>query len=394
MASSTQLIRDYRGPSLLSFGFRPFFLFGAVWAAAAMAIWPSLLAGSITLPTAFDPVVWHAHELIYGYVPAIIGGFLLTAVPNWTGRLPVVGARLLLLFALWSSGRIAVLFSAVIGEALAALIDLVFLAALAAVVAREIIAGKNTRNLKVLGVLVVLFSGNAITHAERVFLTTPGYGVRIGIAAVLLLIMLIGGRIIPSFTRNWLAHQRPGRLPRPFDRFDRVAIAVGGSALVFWLATPDAASTAWLALAAGLLQFLRLGRWAGERTTPEPLVAILHIGYLFVPVGFLLLALGILRPDVILPSGALHAWTAGAVGVMTLAVMTRASLGHTGKPLTATWAIQTIYIAIIFSALARIVAGFGVARVPMLHISASAWIFAFASFAAVFGPLLVRRRAT
>ncbi len=119
---------------------------------------------------------------------------------------------------------------------------------------------------------------------------------------------------------------------------------------------------------------------------PEPLVAILHIGYLFLPVGFLLLALGILRPHVILPSGALHAWTAGAVGVMTLAVMTRASLGHTGKPLTATWPIQTICIASIFSALARIVTGFGVARDPMLHLSASAWTFAFAGFAAIWPP--------
>jgi uncharacterized protein involved in response to NO len=132
----------------------------------------------------------------------------------------------------------------------------------------------------------------------------------------------------------------------------------------------------------------------GERTGPEPLVAILHIGYLFVPLGFVLLALGILRPDIVSPSGALHAWTAGAVGVMTLAVMTRASLGHTGRPLTASLAVQTIYIAVIFSALARIVAGLGIARDPMLHLSAAAWVFAFAGFAAVFGPLLARRRAS
>jgi uncharacterized protein involved in response to NO len=393
MASSAQLIRSYRGPALLSYGFRPFFLFGAIWAAAAMALWPSLLAGSITLPTAFDPVRWHAHELIYGYVPAIISGFLLTAIPNWTGRLPVIGARLFLLFALWGMGRLAVLFSAVIGEAAAALIDLVFLAALGFVVAREIIAGNNTRNLKVLGVLVVLFAGNAIAHAEPVFSLTPGQGIRIGIAAILLLIMLIGGRIIPSFTRNWLVRRGPGRLPQPFDGFDQLAIGTGGAALALWMAAPDAQLTAWLALAAGIVQFWRLGRWAGERTVPEPLVAILHVGYLFVPLGFVLLALGILRPEIISPSGALHAWTAGAVGTMTLAVMTRASLGHTGRPLRATLAVQTIYIAVIFSALARIVAGFGIARDPMLHLSAAAWIFAFAGFATVFGPLLVRRRA-
>jgi uncharacterized protein involved in response to NO len=254
MASSAQLIRSYRGPALLSYGFRPFFLFGAIWAAAAMALWPALLAGSTTLPTAFDPVRWHAHELIYGYVPAIISGFLLTAIPNWTGRLPVLGARLFVLFALWGMGRLAVLFSAVIGEAVAALIDLFFLAALGAVVAREIIAGKNTRNLKVLGVLAVLFTGNAISHAEHLLLPTPGHGVRLGIAAILVLIMLIGGRIIPSFTRNWLVRQRPRRLPQPFDRFDQLAIAVAGATLVLWIAAPDAVLTAWLALAAGLVQ--------------------------------------------------------------------------------------------------------------------------------------------
>jgi uncharacterized protein involved in response to NO len=147
----------------------------------------------------------------------------------------------------------------------------------------------------VLGVLAVLFAGNAISHAERVFSHNSGHGTRVGIAAILLLIMLIGGRIIPSFTRNWLVRQGPGRLPQPFDRFDQVAIGTGGVVLVLWIAAPDAALTAWLALAAGLVQFWRLGRWAGERTGPEPLVAILHIGYLFVPLGFLLLALGILR---------------------------------------------------------------------------------------------------
>ena len=221
MPSSAQLIRDYGGPALLSYGFRPFFLFGAIWAAAAMAIWPALMAGSITLPTAFDPVRWHAHELIFGYVPAIISGFLLTAMPNWTGRLPVTGARLFALFALWAVGRLAVLCSAVIGQGVAAAIDLFFLAALGATVAREIIAGKNTRNLKVLGVLAVLFAGNAISHAELLFFLAPGHGTRVGIAAILLLIMLIGGRIIPSFTRNWLARQGPGRLPQPFNRFDQ-----------------------------------------------------------------------------------------------------------------------------------------------------------------------------
>jgi uncharacterized protein involved in response to NO len=392
MASSAKLIRSFRGPALLSYGFRPFFLFGAIWAALAMAVWPAVLAGSITLPTAFDPVRWHAHELIYGYVPAIITGFLLTAVPNWTGRLPVVGARLLSLVALWAAGRTAVLFSAVIGPAIAAAIDLLFLAALGATVAREVIAGKNTRNLKVLAVLAVLLMGNGISHAELLRAAPAGYGLRVGIAAILLLIMLIGGRIIPSFTRNWLVRQGPGRLPHPFDRFDQFALAIAGVALVMWIVASEAVVTAAVVGGAAAAHVLRLCRWAGERSWREPLVAILHIGYAFVPIGFTLLALSILCPDIVPASVAIHAWTAGAIGIMTLAVMTRASLGHTGGVLTATRATQLLYVAAIFSAIARLAAGFGIVRHPMLQLSVAAWVFAFAGFAATFGPLLARRR--
>src|SRR5215468_94855 len=299
MASSAKLIRSFRGPALLSYGFRPFFLFGAIWAALAMAVWPAVLAGSITLPTAFDPVSWHAHELIYGYVPAIITGFLLTAVPNWTGRLPVVGTRLLLLVALWAAGRIAILFSAVIGPTIAATIDLLFLAALGATVAREIIAGKNTRNLKVLAVVAVLCMGNGISHAELLLAAPTGYGLRVGIAAILLLIMLIGGRIIPSFTRNWLVRQGPGRLPRPFDRFDQCALAIAGAALAMWIVASEAVVTAAVVGGAAAAHALRLCRWAGERSWREPLVAILHIGYAFVPIGFFMLAVSILRPTIV-----------------------------------------------------------------------------------------------
>src|SRR5262245_4058086 len=392
MASSAELIRSFRGPALLSFGFRPFFLFGAIWSAFAMALWPAVLVGSIHLPTAFDPVRWHAHELIYGYVPAVMTGFLLTAVPNWTGRLPVVGTRLLALLALWVAGRIAILFSAQIGPAIAAALDLLFLAVLSAIVTREIVAGRNTRNLKVVAVLGVLLIGNAISHAELVLATHSGHGQRVGLAAILMLIVLIGGRIIPSFTRNWLVRQGPGRLPEPFDGFDRCALAATGTALTSWIAAPEAAVTSGVACAAAGAQIWRLWRWAGERSVREPLVAILHIGYLFVPVGFALLALSILRPDIIPASGAIHAWTAGAIGTMTLAVMTRASLGHTGRPLTATRAIASLYVAVILSAIARIAAGFGVARDPMLLLSAAAWVFAFAGFVVVFAPLLAAQR--
>ena len=393
MTTSAEQIRNFTGPAILSYGFRPFFLFGALWAAVAVALWLPMLSGRLALSSAFSPIEWHVHELIYGYVPAVIAGFLLTAVPNWTGRLPVVGTPLLLLFLSWAGGRIAILVSLWVGAGVAAVIDLAFLAALGLVVAREIIAGNNTRNLKVLGVVALLLVGNGLFHLEVIAHLGNGHGTRLGIAAIVMLIMLIGGRIIPSFTRNWLARRGPGRLPAPFDRFDIAVMAVSGVALASWVILPDTLPTALLALAACGLNVVRLYRWAAERTAAEPLVLILHVAYAFIPLGFLLLALGILTPDLVARTGALHGWTAGAIGLMTLAVMTRASLGHAGRPLIATRPIQFIYVAAVTAALARIVAAFGLVREPMLHLSATAWVLAFGAFVVIYAPLLARRPA-
>jgi uncharacterized protein involved in response to NO len=392
VSTSAEQIRAFTGPALLSYGFRPFFLFGALWAAIAVALWLPMLSGHLVLPSAFTPLEWHVHELVYGYVPAVIAGFLLTAVPNWTGRLPVVGTPLLLLFLAWLAGRLAILLSLWMDARVAAIIDLTFLTALGSVVAREIIAGNNTRNLKVLAVIALLLAGNALTHLEAIARVGNGHGTRLGIAAIIMLILLIGGRIIPSFTRNWLARRGAGRLPVPFDRFDVASMAVSGIALASWVVLPEELLTALFALTACGFNVVRLSRWAGERTAGEPLVLILHVAYAFVPFGFLLLALGILMPGLVGASGALHGWTAGAIALMTLAVMTRASLGHTNRPLTATRPIQFIYIAALIAALARIVAAFGVLREPMLHLSATAWVLAFGGFVVIYAPLLARRR--
>jgi uncharacterized protein involved in response to NO len=390
---SAERIRDHAGPAILSYGFRPFFLFGALWAAFAVAVWLPVLSGHITLPSALSPLDWHVHELVYGYVPAVVAGFLLTAVPNWTGRLPVVGTPLLALFLLWVAGRVVVFFSRYTGVPIAAAVDLLFLAALGSIIAREIIAGSNWRNLKVLGGVALLFVGNGLFHLEAIVGVGNGAGTRLGIAATVLLITLIGGRIVPSFTRNWLVRRDAGRLPASFDRFDASTMGVTALALVSWIVMPDGVATALLALVAGAFNAMRLYRWAGERTAAEPLVLILHIGYAFVPIGFVLLALAILRPELVAGSGAVHGWTAGAIGLMTLAVMTRASLGHTGRPLTASTPIRLIYVAGLVAALARIVAAFGLLREATLYVSATAWVLAFAGFVLVYAPLLARRRA-
>jgi uncharacterized protein involved in response to NO len=384
-------LRPHRGPALLSYGFRPFFLFGACYAALAIALWLPLFEGEIALSTVFRPRDWHVHEMLFGFVPAIVTGFLLTAIPNWTGRLPLQGTPLLVLVIAWIAGRIAVALSAKIGWLAAALIDVGFLALVVAAAGREIIAGQNWRNLKVLIPVSVLALANAGFHLEAHVFGVADMATRLGVATILVLLMLIGGRIIPSFTRNWLARENPGRLPVPFGRFDALTIVVSTAALFIWIVTPRGDLAGAALLLAGVLQLLRIGRWAGDRTVRDRLVLILHVAYAFVPVGFVLVSLASF--GVMLPSAGIHAWMAGAVGTMTLAVMTRASLGHTGHELAAKVGTQIIYAAVVLAALIRVSASlFPLWALPLIHVATLAWIVAFGGFAILYGPILFRTR--
>jgi uncharacterized protein involved in response to NO len=381
----------YAGPALFAYGFRPFFLGGALWSVACIVLWIPQYMGDLSLRTAYLPLDWHIHEMLYGYVAAIVAGFLLTAIPNWTGRLPISGASLAALAALWLAGRLAILFSAQFGLAIPALIDIAFLTALAIVAAREIIAGRNWRNLRVLVLIGVLIAGNIVFHAEVYVNGSADYGSRFGIAAVIMLISLVGGRIVPSFTRNWLARQEQGRLPAPFSRFDVAAIAISLAALALWVGLPQNAVTGITLIAAALLQGVRLTRWAGDRTVSDRLVLVLHVGYAFVPIGFALLGISILYPAIIPGSAGIHAWTAGAFGLMPLAVMTRASLGHTGQPLTAGTGTQAIYLFAFCAAVLRVVAGFDGSMV-LMELAGVAWVAAFGGFVLLYGPTLAHDR--
>jgi uncharacterized protein involved in response to NO len=389
--SAIPRLQAYRGPALLSYGFRPFFLLGAIYAGLAVLAWLPMFNGSLELWTAFTPIDWHVHEMLYGYLPAVVAGFLLTAIPNWTGRLPIQGMPLLTLVAVWIAGRVAVTISAEIGWLLAATVDAAFLILVIAAAAREIIAGANWRNLRVIGLVTLMLIGNVAFHVEGHLQGSAEYGVRIGIAATVLLIVLIGGRIIPSFTRNWLARENPGRLPVPFARFDVAVIGASAATLALWTVQPAGRMTAAALAATGALHIVRLARWAGDRTWRDRLVLILHIGYGFVPLGFLLASAAAL--DIVMADAGNHAWTVGAAGTMTLAVMTRASLGHTGNALAASSVTQAIYAAIVIAALARVCSSLEPAWSGLLlDITAIAWCIAFFGFAGSFGPLLVSRQ--
>ena len=384
--------RGYAGPAVFSYGFRPFFFAAGMWASVGMLLWLPQYFGQFVLPTYFGALDWHIHEMLYGYVAAAVAGFLLTAIPNWTGRMPFNGIPLVWLVFLWLGGRAAILFSAKIGGALAASVDASFLTALACVAGYEIVAAKNWRNLRVVAMLTALIIGNIVFHVEVLFTGTANYGIRIAIAAVIGLIVLVGGRIVPSFTNNWLIRNNPGRLAVPFSRFDIVIVSASALALTAWIAAPIHPFTGMSMTLSGILQSIRIARWAGHRTTADRLVLVLHLGYVFVPIGFMLLGIAAFLPQVPISAGA-HAWTAGAIGLMTVAVMTRATLGHTGQPLQAGWITQTIYALILVAAFLRIIAAFNGSS-ELLEFSGAAWFTGFGCFVLSYGRLLILRSRT
>lgn len=380
-------------PAFFRGGFRPFFFGGALWAVAALSIWLLALATGDPLPSSFDPLAWHRHEMLFGFVGAVIAGFLLTAVPNWTGRLPIAGLPLAGLFGLWAAGRLAVLFSQAVGPAVAAALDVGFFLVLAAAAGREVLQAGN-RNLPVVGLVFLFGLVSGLDHAAAAgLLGDPDLGWKSAVALVTLLISLIGGRIVPSFTRNWLSKQgvREG-LPAQPTGFDMAVIALTALAFLMWLTGPAGVPQGLLfAIAAGA-QALRLMRWKGWKTARDPLVLILHVGYAWIPIGLALLAavnLGVAVPQ----SAAVHALTAGAMGTMILAVMSRATLGHTGRELRAGAGTQAGFGLVTAAALLRVAAPLGLLDYRLgMEIAGTAWLAAFLLFLLAYGPLLFRRR--
>jgi uncharacterized protein involved in response to NO len=388
MTTTAEQYRAFKGIALFGMGFRPFFLFASLWAALSVPLWVASFMG--WLPQFSRD--WHTHEMLFGYVGGVIAGFLLTAIPNWTGRLPVAGAPLAGLFALWVAGRLAMLAQANLG-AWAGAIDALFLIALAFIVWREVLAGKNMRNLPVCVMVSVLAAGNIAFHLRVPAPDAVWIGERIGLAIAALLIALIGGRIVPSFTRNWMAKRNMKPEPAPQDRFDMIALGLTGASLVAWIAAPLHPLSGLGLLFAGLALLFRLARWQGWRTGGEMLVLILHAGYSWLAVALMLLSAAALLPTHVPPSAGIHALAAGAIGVMTLAVMTRATRGHTGRELTAPWGTKLIYALVNIGAIARVASAlFPSVNPSMLVLSAALWSASFALFVIVYAPLLAARR--
>jgi uncharacterized protein involved in response to NO len=387
MTTTTAARRAYDGPALFSFGFRPFFLFGAIWSALVVPLWlySYFHGGSAALTRD-----WHVHEMIFGFLGAVVAGFLTTAVPNWTGRMPVVGAPLGFLVSLWVLGRVAMLSQTALGP-VGAVADCAFLVVFAGVIWREVLAGRNWRNLPVCGLVTLFALANVMFHLPGV--VPAEVAVRLALGAACVLISLIGGRLVPSFTRNWMKARSLKPEPALFGHVDRLALGLTAIGASLWVVAPQAQATGLALALAGLAQLVRLARWQGWRTAREPLVWILHLGYGWLAVALLLLGATVLDPGRVPRTAGIHALTAGAVGVMTLAVMTRATRGHTGRPLVAGASTTAIYLLINVAALMRMTAPFAGASQPGLLIASGlVWSLAFGGFAVVYGRMLAMPR--
>jgi uncharacterized protein involved in response to NO len=383
--------RMAEAPPFLRGGFRPFFFGAASWGLIELALWLCSLAGWVQLPTKLEPIAWHRHEMLFGFVGAAIAGFLLTAIPNWTGRLPIAGKPLLALFALWLCARAAVLTSAIIGLGPAVALDVGFFAVLTAVGAREVFAGKN-RNVPIVAMALLFTLADAADYAGNVGII-PDVGWQVAIALIILLISIIGGRIIPSFTRNWMAKRgHRTELPTQPAALDVLVIAGTAICLLFWIVFPRNGLTGGMLMLAAALQLVRLSRWGGVHTLSDPLVLILHVGYLWIPVGLLLLGLSI-SGFAVPRSAAIHALTAGAMTTMIVAVMTRATLGHLGRELRANPATVVLYLCVTLGALLRVAASLGLGPYMfVLNVAGLSWAASLALFLVIHGPMLWKPR--
>lgn len=374
---------------LFSLGFRVFFLLAGFAALALLILWQQMKQGGMA-PPYFSGTYWHAHEMLLGYTVAVIAGFLLTAVSNWTGKITLKGEGLIGLSLLWLYGRILPFYAGQLPDGLIALVDLAFLPALTFVIARSLIRAKNYKNLIFVGLLGFLFLGNLMIHAQMLELCTnsAAKGIQLVIATIVLMILVIAGRIFPFFTEKGLKGVSIPRNPLA----DMLAISSAASVFLLQLFEISGTLLPLVALLAASLNAWRLASWFVFRIWFVPLLWVLYLGYGWLILGFIFTAFA--QWEIVLPSLALHAFTVGGIGVLTLGMMARVSLGHTGRVMKASnmiaFAFGLINVAVLFRAVLPVLI-FSWSNV-LIYFATLAWLAAFALFLFEYMPILTATR--
>ncbi|MBX3607235.1 MAG: NnrS family protein [Piscinibacter sp.] len=375
------------GLPLLRLGFRPFYLAAAGAAVVLIALWHAVYRGGLVLVSGIDPVPWHAHEMLFGFVAAVVVGFLLTAGQTWTGLATPRGAPLGALVLLWLAARVA---SVLAPYPIFFLLDLIFLPLVSAVFLDLLVRARNLRNLPVAGVLILLSLANLAFHLGTggMLDVSPLQAVHAGVALLVLLMSIIGGRVIPAFTRNAVPAARLAGGPTR----EALTLAATVAGLTAWVLDLDARLAALLLGTAAASHALRWAGWSPWLTWRRPILWILHVGYAWIPLGLLLLAAS--RLGLVAPSAGVHALTVGAMGGLIVGMITRTARGHTGRALTASGLEVAAYAAIVAAACARVLAPLapGTWHGPLLTLAGGLWAAAFGLYLVRFGPWLISTR--
>ncbi|MGZ8426097.1 MAG: NnrS family protein [Candidatus Binatia bacterium] len=377
-------------PVLFALGFRPFFLLSGLFAILSIALWVPTFVGWLPLNSYYGQIGWHSHEMIFGYTAAVIAGFLLTAVRNWTEMATAQGWSLVALTLIWCLARILPFFPSALSAEIIALVDLSFLPALAVGIGVPLVRRGDRRNLLFLPLIAVFWLANLLVHLALLgFAPNLAHqAVLLGLDLVVLLIVIMGGRVIPFFTEGALQGVRIKRWS-VIEWFTIISV-IAFTLAEFLFIDPRIAGV--FAGVAAIANGIRLGGWYTHRLWRVPLLWVLHLGYSWIVVGFTLKAGSGLA--VIPPQFTLHAFSLGAIGVLTMGMMARVSLGHTGRPLKVGPGMASAFAAVNLAAVTR-------GLLPILHphwfsqlviLSGGLWLVGYAIFIVVYVPILLRPR--
>jgi uncharacterized protein involved in response to NO len=376
------------GWPLLRLGFRPFYLGAALLACLSVPVWIGVFLGHMALPLGYPTLLWHGHEMLFGFAAGVVMGFLLTAVRAWTGMDTARGALLGVLALLWLAARVAAVSAP---YAVFAVLDLLLLPAVALILLRVLVRAGNKRNIPLVGLLLLMALANAVFHLSVMgAIEVPAMSALYAqLALVLMVISVMTGRVVPMFTRNGI----PGLvLQPPSRRFELGLLGVTGAAFAVWVLAAPAPLVGAASLVAAAMHARRLWSWKPWATLRRPILWVLHLSYAWMPIGFLLLALA--QWGWVAPSLAVHAFAVGVIGGLVIGMITRTARGHTGRPLKASRGEAIAYGTVLVAALVRVLVpalqpGW---TVMALGVAATLWGLAFLVYLVIYTPWLTRTR--